>query len=322
MRKLLAVWLVFSCLLLVGCAHQEVIQDKIDRTKNSDFCKNFKKSIVNPLPNSCLHVDVINNNDAPLGEGDHNIVVNAESTFLLPSGAKVILWYFIFDGEIWLSQYSSATKKYYNEKASSGNSLKLVNNLKTYHKGYVYTFSDINCLNGDVSYGDYRRYELTECSWKLNITKWEPNIVRYDTFIKKFSSTEAWRIPIVTNSSEPFVMIVPPYIALIENSKYQSKWESIEIYTHLGMTEFTFENLVDDLHSKATKVKKIGPLTLSLQIEKIWCYPPFLQKTWECAIPVGSKLDYINYGKIDFILTITQDSSLPSQDIKILDYRW
>lgn len=252
-----------------------------------------------------------------LNLGNNAVLLKRNELLILPSGSKLDLGAFYFDKES--SDYKN-------------NSIRLVKFLKVYHKGYIYNISKSECSSESVFHDDYSIMELKECSLEINISQDKPEFIPYNQFTKKFSSLERRNnnfdpailppSPIVNELNEPFLVIIPPYTQLYRDSALQKYTyttpigDIVWIYTNYGIKDFKF-NLPDDLFNKASRTEQIGPLTVTLRVEGLSCYAPYMRTTGECNKPG----EYPVYNKVDFVVDIKQDDKI-SAEIKILDYKW
>jgi hypothetical protein len=252
-----------------------------------------------------------------LDVGSHTILLKRNSEVLLPSGSKIRIDSFYFNKD---------NRDYEN------NSIRIYKTLKIYHNGYIYNISKSNCTAESVWHDDYSTQELKECNFTIDITQGKPETTPYNHFTKKFSSlsnsndnrdpTVLPPSPITSSSMEPFLKIIPPYTQLYRDSGLQKYTyttpigDTVLVYTNYGFKRFKF-SLPDDVFNKVAKTVQVGPLLMTLKVDGLSCYPPYMRKSGEC----NNAGEYPVYNKIDFTLEITQDTNI-STDVSILDYFW
>lgn len=246
-----------------------------------------------------------------LDEGNHTIILKNNSKLLLPSGSKIDRTSFYFDKE---------------SRVYENNSISFDNHLKVYHKGYIYDFtkSHLNCPSEPVGGNEYSRAKFQDCEVNINIFQGKPEVIPYNQFTKSFSSreTEYSSYSVISNAQNgPFLIIFLPYTQLYRDSGLQKYTyttpigDTVQVFTNYGIKDFKF-NLPDDLFNKASKKQQIGPLTVTIKVKGLSCYPPYLRTTGECNGPG----EYPVYNRVDFVIDITQDDK-KSAEVKILEYK-
>lgn len=247
-----------------------------------------------------------------LSEGNQTIKMNAQTDLLLPTGSLVTLSdhgpYFFFN--------QSETKNFQD-------GLIVDKLLKVYNKGYTYQLENKGCVKEEVTRTDYNTIVDKECTVYITIAKSAAIKSNYNGFSKKFSSqiTDRYNTPIVSDQNELFLTIVTPYTQLYRNSGSQQyeftspRGDTVTIYSNYGKSRFAFNK--EDLNNNGSKTEKIGPLTITVKVEALKCYPPYLDQSGGCNASKSSPV----YNKVDFVLNIVEDKT-NQEEPKILDYRW
>lgn len=312
--------IILVVILLSGLIIGASLYIKYSRSSNELSAKNRQqvKTASSPSPdNSILQEKQLKKNNGALDVGKHSILLKRGSVLLLPSGSKLDLGKFYFDDE---------SKNY------EDNTISLVSFLKVFHKGYIYNINKSNCTSESVWHDDYSTQELKECTLEIDISQDKPEVIPYNQFTKRFSSLERSNdnynpvilppSPITNSQNEPFLTVIPPYTQLYRDSGLQKYTyttpigDTVWVYTNYGYKSFKF-NLPDDLFNKASNTQQIGPLTITLKVEGLSCYPPYMRSSGECNNP----REYPVYNKVDFVIDITQNGRTPAE-VKILDYKW
>lgn len=264
-------------------------------------------------------IAIVSEGETSIDEGLYTITINEESTVILPSGSTITLDGFTFDPK---------------EQYQPGKTIRLVTNMKMHDGGYTYFISGLNCNSKHKWFDDYSILVLSECVMDLEVQKINPQEIKYDNFELRFSSpsdqhynnndpANLGRKPITNPANDPFITVVPQYIHLYTSPAMDGYstgtpiGDTIGIYTAYGYTEIHFNDYKDDILQKRTKKAQIGPLTLSLAIEEISCYAPYLNKEEECITPYGTTV----LNKVDFVLSIDQEAA-NDDSVRISEYNW
>lgn len=271
--------------------------------------RNYNKPLNPQNDNGSIN---IKNKTLRLPEGSQTVILNRITNLLLPSRSLIVVTssgpYFFFDQ----NEINDFTKGLIVNKL-----------LSVYNKGYVYEIENKTCTKEEVTHEDYTLSEDKECTLSITVSKRVPANSNYNGFSKKFSSqsTDRYSTLITSGQNEPFLTIVTPYTQLYRNSaskQYEFTspiGDTLIVYNNYGSAKFQFSK--EDLNNNASKSEKTGSLTLTVKVEGLSCYAPYLDASGGCNASKSSPV----YNKVDFRLDIVEDKTI-QEEPKILDYKW
>lgn len=201
------------------------------------------------------------------------------------------------------------------------NYLPIKNRLVTFHNGYLYELSKLNCNTENVFDIDVNITRVKDCTIKIKTTKTQPPQVNIADFSKKFSIVEKTQAIYGSQNKQGeallYLGIKPIRVTKNVVGKVYiepgTQWD-VYIITNYGIE--TIRYTADELHQKQAKSVTTGPIEVQVKIDDITCNPPYLQSNDTCE----ALKDVFVFNRIDFTVSLKKLVEQTSE-VKILDYQ-